>query len=255
MTQSFTERVILAQQAIGTIRRDATNPRFGSKYATLDAIIEQVRPALAAHGLLLTQHVVSQDNYDQLTDCVTTRISDGDHEITSTVSVAAHAEDPQRFGAALTYARRYGIATLLALATDDDDDANSAQPEPRSSSSSTPAPARPQAAFVPPTAPAPADATSGTGNDLERLGATQIHFGKNKGTPLNAITMKSLTWYANEWEPRFDERTGRLNATDEALKLAARQFLDAMLHPGQATYVPADVAPAVIADEADGIPF
>lgn len=253
MSSSFTERLIRAQQAIGTISRDATNPRFGSRYATLDAIIEQVRPALAAQGLLLTQHVVSKDNYDQLTDCVTTRISDDDNEITSSVSVPAHAEDPQRFGAALTYARRYGIATLLCLATEDDDDGNAAQPLAAAPRTTAP----PTRAAQPAAAPTSASGTAPEGDDrhLDRLRAVEVHFGKNRGSTLGALTLRSLSWYATEWEPRFDERTGRLNATDEALKLAARQLLDAMLHPGQATYVPADVAPAVIADEADGIPF
>ena len=43
--------LVKAGAALGPIGKDATNPAFRNKYATLDAIMEQVRPVLAAHGL------------------------------------------------------------------------------------------------------------------------------------------------------------------------------------------------------------
>lgn len=244
---SFTERVILSQQAIGTISRDATNPRFGSRYATLDAIIEKVRPALAAHGLLLTQHV--------LKDSVYTRVSGGsdDEQLVSEVPICASLDDPQRYGAALTYARRYGIATVLCLATDDDDDGNAAHPIAATPKTNVPPTQAARTAGVPTSVSGSApDGEQGT---IERLRAVEVHFGKNRGVSLGSLSPRSLAFYANDWEPRFDERTGRLSAPDETLKLAARQLLDATSNPGQATYITADIASQVIADEADGIPF
>lgn len=256
---SFVERLILAQQSVGTVKRDQTNPRFGSKYASLDAIIEAVRPALAAQGLLLTQHV--EDGH------VSTRISGSQagEQLYSSVPVCAPLDDPQRFGAALTYARRYGIATLLALATDDDQDGNDAQPVRTTDpvAVQTPPRAAPQAAEN----ARQAAASTGVPLAVERLGAVEIHFGKNKGTSLGMLTENQLRWYATEWEPRFNDRTGRLDDQDERLKLAAKQLYvglknpAALLDPAAASaiipggYIPADTAPAVIADESDGIPF
>ena len=116
MENSFTQKVILAQAAIGTLSRDATNPHFKSKYTTLDHILEAARPALAAHGLLLSQHLTA-------TDTVVTRISDGTDELVSEVRIyAGNAPTPQQYGSAVTYARRYALTALLAISTDADDD-------------------------------------------------------------------------------------------------------------------------------------
>lgn len=217
----FTERLILAQQAIGTIRRDAVNPRFGSRYATLDAIIEQVRPALAANGLLLTQHVHA--------DHVETRIADHDAEVVSRVPVCADLHDAQRYGAALTYARRYGIATLLCLATDDDDDANSAAPA--------------EARFTPPPASAYA---------MPEVAAGQVtvHFGKNKGARLADLTDRQLDWYCDTWEPTPGPGYSTPSPADSALKTAALTW-----RAHRQGNPAAETAVAVAASEADGIPF
>ncbi len=246
---SFTERLILAQQAIGTIRRDATNPRFGSRYATLDAIIDQVRPALAAQGLLLTQHADMS--------CVVTRISDDEHDgITSTVPVCADLHDSQRYGAALTYARRYGIASLLALATDDDDDGNAANPP-----NEVPYRAPVRLAPTEPTIAAPPRPTLATGTvAADRLANTTIHFGKNKDVRLGDLTRAQLSWYAEKWEPRYDERQGRIDTKDEALQNAAKQLMVALDHPAALSDFGAAMDAVVTTasvhdDESDGIPF
>ena len=116
MENSFTQKVILAQEAIGTLHRDATNPHFKSKYTTLDHILEVARPALGAHGLLLSQHLTASDT-------VITRISDGTGELTSEVRICGGTtSNPQQFGSAVTYARRYALTALLAISTDTDDD-------------------------------------------------------------------------------------------------------------------------------------
>ncbi len=116
MENSFTQKVILAQAAIGTLHRDATNPHFKSKYTTLDHILEAARPALAAHGLLVSQHLTALDT-------VVTRISDGTDELVSEVRICGgNTTNPQQFGSAVTYARRYALTALLAISTDADDD-------------------------------------------------------------------------------------------------------------------------------------
>jgi hypothetical protein len=43
------------QGNVQPIGKDATNPHFRNKYASLDAIMEAVRPLLAANGLSLVQ--------------------------------------------------------------------------------------------------------------------------------------------------------------------------------------------------------
>jgi hypothetical protein len=246
---TFAQKLILAQQQIGKVARDAANPRFGSRYATLDTLLEAVKPALHAQGLLLTQLI----NATPTGDLVVTRITDGADEVLAATPICADRSMPQAFGSAITYARRYALAALLAISTDDDDDGNSAQPLAAPARASVPptVAAQPAAATPAPSGSAP----NGEEPNLDRLRAIECHFGKNRGTKLGDLTLRSLSWYANDWQPRFDERTGRLSVPDEELKLAARQLLETTLHPGQATYVPEDITPAVIDDEADGIAF
>lgn len=246
----FHERFIIARQQIAPVRRRGHNPRFGSSYATLDDIIEAVMPALAANGLLLTQHVDG--------DHVTTRVTGGEPSdvLFSHVPICADTTDAQRYGSALTYARRYGLASLFCLqGTEEDDDGNNAQPQ--------------KPATVPPSitpVSLPANVPAAVPAAIDRLRQVVIPFGKNKGQPLGALSERSLEWYAVTWEPRFDERTGRVNQADEELKNAAKQLFLALRNPAALTdpvaaaqaagsYLPKDIAPAVIIDEADGIPF
>ena len=58
--------------------------------------------------------------------------------------------------------------------------------------------------------PAPATATTATPNSLPKpdveiadAGSVQVHFGKNKGTPLSALSDKQLLWYGTEREPQL----------------------------------------------------
>lgn len=132
------------------IVKDSKNPAFKSKYASLDAILDTVRPILVKHGCFITQTVTEgathnvtmrrkQNNEDtdqtvetfQETSVFTiTALSRCMHlsgqwiESYSIVPVAKF--DAHGLGAAQTYARRFSLASLLALATDEDDDGNAA---------------------------------------------------------------------------------------------------------------------------------
>ncbi len=106
---------------------------YSYSYADLPTIVAACRPALAAAGLSVIQ-AVSARGADVT---VTTRllhasgqwVSDEDAPLTMT----ARDNSPQAIGSACTYARRYGLMTLLGVvAGDEDDDAQSAQPRPYS---------------------------------------------------------------------------------------------------------------------------
>ena len=98
------------------------NPAFKSRYATLDHILDTVRPVLAKHGLALTQSVHSEEGRVG----VATRIvhSEGVIELGS-ITVAVKPEtSAQQVGGILTYLRRQSIQAGLGIATDLDDDGN-----------------------------------------------------------------------------------------------------------------------------------
>lgn len=107
------------------------------KYATLDAIVAAVRPALSDNGLVLVQSVVTEEITHSDADGVTiereelleTRLihSSGEWFANNTpVLVSAGENSAQAYGSAITYARRYGITQLLCVVADEDDDGNAA---------------------------------------------------------------------------------------------------------------------------------
>ena len=119
------------QSDMPSVPKDAVNPHFRSKYATLAAITEATRPHLAKHGLAVTQSLVWQDGAQLLV----TRImhtsgqwmQDGGYALNPTKN------DPQGMGSAVTYARRYTLGATLGIVTEDDDDGNAASaPKPAS---------------------------------------------------------------------------------------------------------------------------
>jgi hypothetical protein len=148
--------LVAAQAELGGIHKDATNPHFRNRYASLDGIMAVVRPGLAKHGLAVVQGVTSPIETQAGTlhaVAVVTRIVHTSGEwIESRVIVPLAKLDPQGAGAAVTYGRRYALSALLALATEEDDDGESALP-PRSGpatartaptrSAGAPAPAKP----------------------------------------------------------------------------------------------------------------
>jgi hypothetical protein len=108
------------------VAKDSVNPHFKNKYASLDAMIDAVRPVLAKHGLAIIQGALDSDPV-QLS-CETMLIHESGEWLAGGVTLPLGKSDPQGAGAAMTYARRYGLAALLSLATEEDDDGHAATP-------------------------------------------------------------------------------------------------------------------------------
>lgn len=102
------------QQEIGAISKDANNPFYKSKYFDINSLIKQLNPLLAKHKLLLIQPIM--DNM------VTSRILciDNGGSVDSSLTLP-DINDPQKLGSAITYYRRYTLASLLGLQAEDDD--------------------------------------------------------------------------------------------------------------------------------------
>lgn len=148
-TATLCAALVAAQQGLKPIAKDGKNPAFRSRYATLDGIMETVRPALAAHGLAVVQGVThpETDGGRLVGIMVETRLVHTSGEwLASVVPVPVAKGDAHGLGSALSYGRRYGLSALLALSTDEDDDGNAAAKAP---------PAKPAPAKPAPPAPAP----------------------------------------------------------------------------------------------------
>lgn len=131
-----------AQAELVNPSKDATNPHFKSKYATLDAGLNIVRECLSRHGISFTQPTRVEDGILMLN----TRLATGGQWIVSEYPVCAFPVKHQEMGSALTYARRYSLFSLVGIAGEEDDDANAAA-SPTSAPKRVPTPPKPPASF------------------------------------------------------------------------------------------------------------
>jgi hypothetical protein len=120
-----------AQAAVKPAAKDSLNPHFRSRYADLGAVWDACRDALAENELSVLQlPTAAEPGYCGL-ETILLHVS-GEF-VSSTAQIPLGKNEPQGYGSALTYLRRYSLAALLGIVADDDDDASAAQP-PRGAS-------------------------------------------------------------------------------------------------------------------------
>lgn len=111
--------LVKAQREFGPALKDKTNPAFRSKYADLGACIEAVIDALNSNGIALVQ---KQHPHDGGVTVETIFLHEsGETFSAGMLSVPASKQDPQGYGSALTYARRYSLMAACGIAPEDDD--------------------------------------------------------------------------------------------------------------------------------------
>jgi hypothetical protein len=110
---------VKAQRAFGPALKTHTNPAFKSKYADLSACVEAVMDALNANGIALMQH---SHEVDSGVTIETVFVHESGEVLSSgKLHVPAAKQDPQGYGSALTYARRYSLMAACGIAPEDDD--------------------------------------------------------------------------------------------------------------------------------------
>lgn len=110
---------VKAQKAFGPALKTSTNPHFRSKYADLSNCIEAVIGALNDNGIGLMQRTYeSKDGV--MVETIFVHES-GEVMECGLLHVPASKQDPQGYGSALTYARRYSLLAATGLAPEDDD--------------------------------------------------------------------------------------------------------------------------------------
>ncbi len=136
--------LIAAQGACDPVLKDATNPHFRSKYASLSSCVDACKEAFHRHNFALLQSN-GHDEYGQFVQ--TTLLHTTGAQWGSVVYLVLSKQDMQGLGSAITYARRYGLLGMVGLAPEDDDgNAASAPTKPQPK----PAPQAPQAHNAPP---------------------------------------------------------------------------------------------------------
>jgi len=122
-----------AQAAMAHAKKDSENPHFRSRYADLAAIWDACRAALTAHGLAVVQspRLVAAGDALWLVEVETTLLHGSGQFLSDTLAVPVAASSAQAVGSAVTYCRRYALASFVGVAPAvDDDDGQAASEEP-----------------------------------------------------------------------------------------------------------------------------
>lgn len=118
--------LVKAQRAFGPALKTNTNPHFKTKYADLSACVEAVIDALNDNGIALIQR--QHESESGVTVETVFVHESGEMLDCGRLHVPAVKNDPQGYGSALTYARRYSLMSACGIAPEDDD-GNAAQRE------------------------------------------------------------------------------------------------------------------------------
>jgi hypothetical protein len=111
--------LVKAQAAMGNAVKDSKNPFFKSSYADLNAVREACLPALNANGVSVLQPTVHVDG-KPFVETVLLHES-GEFISSLTEVICAKQNDPQAHGSGVSYARRYGLQSMVNLGSADDD--------------------------------------------------------------------------------------------------------------------------------------
>ena len=116
----------LAQSQMNTPHKDATNPHYGNKYASLKSCIKAIKPALNDNDFALVQSA-GRDDLGDFVETIFEHTSGGKFQ--SKFYLSPDKKGMQGMGSAATYAKRYGLLGLAGIEPDEDtdDDASAAK--------------------------------------------------------------------------------------------------------------------------------
>ena len=146
MENNIYTKLAAAQKEMKQPVFDSENPHFKSKYASLASVMDSVLPALVKHGLFLSQGM-ADDVSGQIV--INTVVYDGaDYALLATFPIDISGMTAQQIGSAITYAKRYSLASAFARVADVDDDGNSASEPPKKRKAKQTAPKQPEVVIV-----------------------------------------------------------------------------------------------------------
>jgi hypothetical protein len=110
---------VQAKKEFAPALKTSSNPHFRSKYADLSGCLEAVNDALLNAGIAVYQET-SESDTGVVVETVFLHES-GEVLRGGKLHVPAAKHDPQGYGSALTYARRYSLMAACGIAAEDDD--------------------------------------------------------------------------------------------------------------------------------------
>lgn len=127
-----------AQGEMTGAKKSSANPYFKSSYADLASVMEAIAAPFAAHGLSFIQSAGQAAHGGGVSVTTLLMHSSGQWIESDPMVLPPVKNDPQAFGSAVTYAKRYSLQAMVGVPSVDDD-AAAATAAPK-------APARPKKA-------------------------------------------------------------------------------------------------------------
>jgi len=122
---TITPAFVKAQKAMESAKKKGANPFFKSTYADLTSVLEACKESLNENGIAIMQPHVTEFNPvngEEVHYVETVLIHESGEFFSSRTKLEiAKKNDPQALGSSITYARRYGLQSLISLPAEDDD--------------------------------------------------------------------------------------------------------------------------------------
>src|SRR5699024_4412478 len=120
--QELAKAKVEAQKEVSNPKKNAENPYFQSKYATLDSVIDAYKTAYAKHGISVSENPI-EENGNVGVQIILMHES-GQYIIYDPFMMPFGKATAQNKGSATTYSRRYTLSAVMNIAADEDDDGN-----------------------------------------------------------------------------------------------------------------------------------
>jgi hypothetical protein len=109
-----------AQKSIDNAKKNNTNPHLKSKYADLNSVREAIIPILNEVGVIVLQPMITFESREYIQTMLIHEES-GQTIESNTLILCKAQNDPQAYGSGVSYARRYGLSSLMCIGAEDDD--------------------------------------------------------------------------------------------------------------------------------------
>jgi len=119
--------LVKAQSEMSNPKKSSANPFFKSKYSDLNAVREATITVLNENGICVLQPMVHIEGKNFVK---TVLLHESGEMIESFTEIIYNkTNDAQAQGSGITYARRYGLQSLVCVGADDDDGNAASQPQ------------------------------------------------------------------------------------------------------------------------------
>lgn len=211
---------------IGKVEKSGRNEFHKYDYVTENDLVYAVRAKLADAGIFVftsteAQHVEIVKGADDKSWALTTvstrhTFIDGESGDEFSVMSQGQGSDNGDKGGykAMTGAMKYFLYKCFMIPTGDDPEADGKTDERGHSSGGV----KSSAAVKTSSVPRDPEIAMREGFRGGRWKSIAVHFGKNKGTPLDSLGDEALLWYCDKWQPK--PYNGKMSDADIALRAA-----------------------------------